>query len=124
MTATTPDPDWAATYDDLHAEWRCVFTGFDIVLRDDQNPDLGWRHATGPELDSIALLAANRDRRRPDASLRAELAAWLDTQVEAADKRLAEAERNNRDETAIRERERGETLRDVRIMFAYGSEED
>lgn len=56
------------------------------------------------------------------ADLRADLKSWLDAQVEAADKRLAEAERNNRDETAIRERERGQTLRDVRVMFAYGDE--
>lgn len=44
---------------------------------------------------------------------RAFLFAYLDREITSAAKRLAEAERNGRTETTIRERERLETLRDV-----------
>lgn len=45
-------------YDELHRAWVKVFTGYDLVQEQGR-----WRRATQPERDSIALLAAAREKR-------------------------------------------------------------
>lgn len=62
-------------------------------------------HATEPIIRAIAAPVV--------AAERAVLFAYLGREITSAANRLAEAERNGRTETAVREQERLETLRDV-----------